>query len=111
MFVDIVSDSFYRTPKLPLVLKACANVFCGEEGNDEFVQSVFEACCAAGHVSFGVCYQLRQAATSELYRKLIPESAYNPLNGHFSLQDMPSSWTRNVHERRARDSIYHGTRI
>jgi hypothetical protein len=54
------------------VLKACANVFCGEDDNDEFVQSVFEECCKDGQVSFGVCYQLRQAASSELYRKLIP---------------------------------------
>lgn len=91
-----------------LVLKACANVFCGEEDNDEFVQSVFEECCKDGHVSFGVCYQLRQAASSELYRKLIPEKAYNPANGHFSIQDMPPQWTRNVRERRARDSIDRG---
>lgn len=82
------------------VLKACANVNCGESDNPQFVREVFEQCCKDGQVSFGVCYQLRQAATAELYRKLIPPSAYNPTNGHFSLKDMPREWTRNVQERR-----------
>lgn len=88
-----------------IVLKACANVFCGEEGNDEFVKAVFQQCCKDGQVSFGVCYQLRQAATSELYRELIPDEAYNPSNGHFSIADMPPNWTRNVRERQTRQSF------
>lgn len=87
------------------VLKACANIFCGEEGNDEFVRSVFEECCKNGQVSFGVCYQLRQAASSELYRELIPDNAYDPTNGYFSIQDMPPEWTRNVRERTARERL------
>lgn len=82
------------------VLKACANLFCGEPDNPDFVKEVFEKCCANGQVSFGVCYQLRQAAPSELYRSLIPREAYNSKNGHFSLKDMPREWTRNVRDSR-----------
>lgn len=107
---DIAKRYCYLSPLVRLkflcfstVLKACANVFCGEEGNDEFVKSVFRQCCKDGQVSFGVCYQLRQAATSELYRELIPGKAYNPANGHFSIADMPPQWTRNVRETRARE--------
>jgi len=84
------------------ILKACANLFCGEPDNPKFVQEVFERCCDDGQVSFGVCYQLRQAATSELYRSLIPEEAYNAENGHFNIKDMPKEWTRNVREQRRR---------
>ena len=88
-----------------LVLKACANVFCADLNTPEFVKQVFEQCCEDGQVSFGVCYQLRQAAVSELYRSLIPVKAYNSTNGHFSIAEMPSKWTRNVRERRAREAI------
>jgi hypothetical protein len=55
-----------------------------------FIQQVFQECCADGMLSFGVCYQLRQAATaSELYRQLIPPQAYIEDKGHFSMKDMP----------------------
>lgn len=87
------------------VLKACANVVCAENDYDEFVERVFTDCCKAGQVSFGVCFQLKHASSHDLYRKLIPASAFNETNGHFSIKDMPFEWTRNVRERQARDSI------
>lgn len=49
---------------------------CANEDTPEFVKQVFYDCCEDGQVSFGVCYQLRQAATSEVYRSLIPAEAY-----------------------------------
>ena len=65
-----------------------------------FIRRVFEKCCEDGHVSFGVCFQLRQAAPVDLYRELIPEDAMDRSNGHFIIQHMPPEWSRNLKERK-----------
>lgn len=82
------------------VLKACANLMAPLD--DEallFIQHVFEKCCDDGQVSFGVLFQLRQAAPIQLYRDLIPHEAIDATNDHFILEKIPSSWSRNVKER------------
>lgn len=93
---EITPDHFtYGT-----VLKACANLMTPLD--DEallFIRDVFEKCCSDGQVSFGVLFQLRQAAPIELYRDLIPIEAIDATNDHFILEKIPSSWNRNVKER------------
>lgn len=93
---EITPDHFtYGT-----VLKACANLMTplDEEGL-LFIRQVFEKCCNDGQVSFGVLFQLRQAASIELYRDLIPSEAIDTSNDHFILEKIPSSWSRNVKEK------------
>lgn len=100
------------------VLKACANLIDPKahlssspfgEGTDDdtrheapetkFVREVFETCCHEGQASFGVCFQLRQAAPAALYRSLIPTEAFDSDTGRFQYEDMPKEWSRNVAER------------
>ena len=81
------------------VLKACANLMSvGDEEATAFIREVFLKCCADGQVSFGVCFQLRQAAPVDVYRELIPEGAMDAANGHFLLDQMPKEWSRNLNE-------------
>jgi hypothetical protein len=80
------------------VLKAIANLFWGEPDQVEFCQQVFQEACQRGQVTFGVLFQLRQAAPSEVYRKMLPSNAYNPDNGHFNMQNIPKDWTKNVRD-------------
>ncbi|GFH48301.1 hypothetical protein CTEN210_04777 [Chaetoceros tenuissimus] len=83
------------------VLKACANLMSPVDAETiPFIRRVFEKCCEDGHVSFGVCFQLRQAAPVDLYRELIPEDAMDTSNGHFIIQHMPPEWSRNLKERK-----------
>ena len=83
------------------VLKACANLMSpGDEGAILFIREVFDQCCKDGQVSFGVCFQLRQAAPVDLYRELIPTDSIDESNGHFLIDRMPSEWKRNVREKR-----------
>ncbi len=94
---DISPDHFtYGT-----VLKACANLMSpGDDEATAFIREVFEQCCEDGQVSFGVCFQLRQASPVDLYRELIPEEAMDVTNGHFLIDQMPSYWSRNLKEKR-----------
>jgi len=94
---DIQPDHFtYGT-----VLKACANLMSpGDEDAIPFIREVFEQCCDDGQVSFGVCFQLRQAAPVDLYRDLIPKIAMDTSNGHFVIDRMPTDWSRHLKERR-----------
>lgn len=94
---DIQPDHFtYGT-----VLKACANLMSpGDEDAIPFIREVFEQCCDDGQVSFGVCFQLRQAAPVDLYRDLIPNIAIDASNGHFVMDRMPTDWSRHLKERR-----------
>ena len=94
---DIQPDHFtYGT-----VLKACANLMSpGDEDAIPFIKEVFEQCCDDGQVSFGVCFQLRQAAPVDLYRDLIPQIAIDASNGHFVMDRMPTDWSRHLKERR-----------
>jgi hypothetical protein len=80
------------------VLKAIANLFWGEPDQVEFCQQVFQEACNRGQVTFGVLFQLRQAAPSEVYRQMLPKNAYNPENGHFNMQNIPKDWTKNVRD-------------
>ena len=80
------------------VLKAIANLFWGEPDQVEFCQQVFQEACNRGQVTFGVLFQLRQAAPSEVYRQMLPKYAYNPENGHFNMQNIPKEWTKNVQD-------------
>jgi hypothetical protein len=80
------------------VLKAIANLFWGEPDQVEFCQQVFEEACKRGQVTFGVLFQLRQAAPSEVYRAMLPDNAYNAENGHFNMQNIPKDWTKNVRD-------------
>ncbi len=83
------------------VLKACANLMSpGDDEATTFIREVFEQCCEDGQVSFGVCFQLRQASPVDLYRELIPEEAMDVTNGHFLIDRMPSYWSRNLKEKR-----------
>ena len=85
------------------VLKACANLMSpGDDNESDFIKEVFEECCKDGQVSFGVCFQLRQAAPVDLYRELIPQEAMNLSNGHFNMDFMPTAWSRNMKERKRR---------
>jgi len=73
-----------------------------------FIREVFEHCCQNGMVSSGVCYQLRQAATSDLYRELMSGVEGVELehfdSGSASLWtrqsrlegNIPKEWSRNV---------------
>ena len=94
---DIQPDHFtYGT-----VLKACANLMSPwDDDAIPFIKEVFEQCCDDGQVSFGVCFQLRQAAPVELYRDLIPQIAIDASNGHFVMDRMPKDWSRHLKERR-----------
>ena len=93
---DIEPDHFtYGT-----VLKACANLMSpGDEDAIPFIREVFEQCCNDGQLSFGVCFQLRQAAPVDLYRDLIPKFAIDLSNGHFMIDQMPTGWSRHLKER------------
>lgn len=94
---DIKPDHFtYGT-----VLKACANLMSpGDDDAIPFIREVFEQCSKDGQVSFGVCFQLRQAAPLDLYRELIPSNAIDESNGHFIIERMPRDWRINVKEKR-----------
>ena len=80
------------------VLKAVANLFWSEPDQGEFSKQVFQKACDLGYVSFGVLFQLKQAAPADVYRSLLPEKAYNPVNGHVIMKHIPKKWTRNVRE-------------
>jgi len=85
------------------VLKACANLTSPRDGDDEtlaFIRRVFSRCCDDGQVSFGVCFQLRQAVPTSLYRELIPPEAMDARNGHFVMSCLPPEWSRNVKEKK-----------
>lgn len=85
------------------VLKACANLTLPRDGDDEtlaFIRQVFSRCCEDGQVSFGVCFQLRQAVPTYLYRELIPPEAIDATKGHFIMSHLPPAWTRNVKEKK-----------
>lgn len=83
------------------VLKACANLMSpGDDDAITFIREVFEKCCEDGQVSFGVCFQLRQAAPVDLYRELIPSDAMDASNGHFIIDRMPAEWSKNLNERK-----------
>lgn len=106
IYKDLRSD---KSPLRPdhftygTVLKACANLISpGVDDESDFIREVFEECCKDGQVSFGVCFQLRQAAPVDLYRELIPQKAMDLSNGHFNMDFMPKSWRRNVRERKRR---------
>lgn len=86
------------------VFKAIANSFWGEPDQVDFCRQVFREACDRGQVTFGVLFQLRQAAPNDVYRTLLPQNAYNPQNGHFSLKHIPHDWTRNVRENSKRRS-------
>ena len=94
---DIEPDHFtYGT-----VLKACANLMSpGDADAIPFIREVFQQCCDDGQVSFGVCFQLRQAAPVDLYRDLIPQFAIDMSNGHFVIDRMPTGWSSHLKERR-----------
>ena len=84
------------------MLKAYANVFIGNPDTSHRVEDIFNAACQAGCVSFGVCYQFKQAASSELFRSILPERAINSQNGHFDVSKLPHEWTRHVKDRSPR---------
>ena len=94
---DIRPDHFtYGT-----VLKACANLMSpGDDDAIPFIREVFDQCCADGQVSFGVCFQLRQAVPVDIYRELIPADSIDESNGHFIIEKMPHQWRKNVKEKR-----------
>ena len=94
------------------VLKACANLATAPcFTNEEFVESVFKKCCESGQVTFGVCYQLRQAASTELYRSLLPRESLNRQNLHFDVARMPVEWRCNVkNNKRSEFDRYPGKR-
>jgi hypothetical protein len=80
------------------VLKAIANLFWGEPDQIDFCKEVFKEACRRGEVSFGVLFQLRQAAPADVYRDLLPKGACRPDNGHFLMQNIPKDWTRNIRD-------------
>ena len=84
------------------ILKACTNIMHPKHDEDDatFVREVFEQCCMDGQVTYGVCFQLKQAAPCDLYQSLIPAAALNPVNNHFEIKELPKEWTRNVKEKR-----------
>ena len=84
------------------VLKACANLLPTRGEDTDFIASVFRRCCDDGQVSFQVCFLLKQAASMELYRELLPPEAFDPTTQRFDIEKMPRSWKRNVAERRNR---------
>lgn len=84
------------------VLKACINLLPTRFEEEDFVRSVFNRCCEDGQVSWLVGYLLRQAATDEVYRELIPPDVYDPRIGQFEIDKIPRDWRRNVVERRSR---------
>lgn len=84
------------------VLKACANLLPTRGEDADFIASVFRRCCKDGQVSFQVCFLLKQAASMELYRELLPPEAFDPATQRFDIEKMPRSWRRNVVERRNR---------
>lgn len=89
------------------VLKACANLSTPPfTSNEEFVESVFRHCCQSGQVTFGVCYQLRLAASTELYLNLLPSEAVNVRNLHFDVSLLPSEWSQNVKNNKRRDGTH-----
>ena len=81
------------------MLKAYANVFMGDPDTSLRVKDIFNAACRAGCASFGVCYQFKQAAPSELFRSTLPERAINLQNGHFDVSKLPHEWTKHVKDR------------
>jgi hypothetical protein len=81
------------------MLKACANVFMSDPETPQRVQRIFKDACQAGCVSFGVCYQFKQAAPAEIFRAMLPERAVKAHNLQFDVQKFPKEWTRNVKDR------------
>jgi len=88
------------------MLKACANVFLGDPNKPQLAQDIFDAACEAGCVSFGVCYQFKQAAPSDLFRAVLPVRALNAQTGHFDVSKLPKEWTINVKNGGAKRSIH-----
>lgn len=103
--VDSVYQSILDSDQRPdeftygTMLKACANVFLGDPETPQRVQRIFEDACQAGCVSFGVCYQFKQAAPAEIFRAVLPERAVQAHNLQFDVQKFPKEWTRNVKDR------------
>ena len=79
-------------------LKACANLIAAEDEEMKrlIVEPVFNKACEDGQVGELVLKQLRSAAPSELYEKLVRDIG----NGSRSitLRDIPPEWHRNVKE-------------
>jgi hypothetical protein len=104
LYKDLTCPESYIKPDhftYGTVLKACANLMSpGDDDAIRFIREVFDQCCKGGQVSFGVCFQLRQAAPLDLYRELIPTDAIDESNGHFIIDSMPYRWRKNVKEKR-----------
>lgn len=84
------------------ILKACANLLPTRGEGASFIASVFHKCCQEGQLTFQVCFMLKQAASYELLKELLPKEAYDPITQRFDIEEMPMSWRRNVVERRNR---------
>jgi pentatricopeptide repeat protein len=103
--VDFVYQSILNSDQRPdeftygTMLKACANVFMSDPETPQRVQRIFKDACQAGCVSFGVCYQFKQAAPAEIFRAMLPERAVKAHNLQFDVQKFPKEWTRNVKDR------------